>query len=156
MTKKQFAISQIFLSKLEKRSNFQKFQYLYGPFIYLLLNFMFVYLLGLNFNSSFIVFITILFTTNLSLPYLAKKAYENLNRIVIEIIIHENILKFKTLKYKCEIPQNEIRLIPQNITVLRKDHNALVFAFEGKSYHIISDYFDSEIKTLLTQERLDV
>lgn len=142
------------LKYLKNRRLDTKLNFTLGPFIYLFFALLITLRFQLNFNYSLFIFIILFFSLVIMIPYLGKRAWYKLNKLVVELTVQNDFIKLKTLKYESLIPKNEINFSRKILSVVGKDYNAICTIYNGKEYHIILDYFEEDINNILGQLNL--
>lgn len=141
----------VFVEK--KRNSFRQTQLL-GPFIFLGLNFLFIYSLKLELRSFVLLYSLLSSFTTAFCVLIATNALGKLNKIVLNISFKLEELSIETRLDTIVLPINSNSFTTQVITLLGQDYKALVVTNDGNSYNLILDFFEHDLKEFLIKKQL--
>ena len=132
----------IFIQKKRRSFNYTR---LFGPFIFILLNLAFVNSFGLELIVSITLFSVLTILTTAFCIVLPKKAINKLDKLVTSFEIGNDLIDFQSLNEKTSIPKQNVITRNTVIKIINKDHVVNEIVYDGKVYHIVMDYFQTEI-----------
>jgi hypothetical protein len=136
----------IFIQKKRRSFNYTRF---FGPFIFILLNLAFVYSFGIELIVSITLFSILTILTTAFCIVIPKKAINKLDKLVTSFEIRNDFIDFQSLNEKTSIPKQNVITRNTVIKIINKDHVVNEIIYNGKVYHIVMDYFQSEIEDFI-------
>ena len=113
-----------------------------GPFLFLILNAIFLFSFDLELRYFFTLLAILSIFTTILCVLLPRDALSKLEKVVFKIILKNEQLSIETIKGSVNIPVKEIKFSKNTISIMGADFLAFQFVHDGKSYHIIIDYFE--------------